>query len=117
MLRNALCSALALLLVAGLAAAADKKKATSVSGTFESFADGKLTVAVKGKKGEPAAKKEFTLAADTKVTLLAGEEKKELTAKDGFKDAKAGSPVTITLGEGDKVAGVQIGKAKKKEKQ
>ena len=119
MFRIAICSVFALLLSSGFADAADKaakKKATAVNGTFESFTDGKLTVALKAKKGEPAAKKEYKIADDTKVTVFVGEEKKELTAKDGFKDAKAGSRVAITLGKGEKVEGIQISAGKKTKK-
>ena len=120
MIRTALYSVFALLIVSGFAGAADKaakaakKNGTAVSGTFESFSDGKLTVTVKGKKGEPGTKKEFKIADDTKVVVLNGEEKKELVGKDGFKDAKTGSLVTVKVGEGDKVEGVQISAGKKK---
>lgn len=113
MLRRALSCAVALLLTAGLSAE-EKKKPAAVAGAFESFADGKLTVAVKGKKNEPATKKEFKLADDLKVTVLAGEEKNEVVAKEAFKDAKAGTLVSVTLGEGDKVTAVSIGTGKKK---
>jgi len=96
-----------------LAGEAADKKAAKVNGTFESFADGKLTLNVKGKKGDAPTKKEFKIAEDTKVTVLDGTEKKELTAKDAFKEVKANTPVVVTLGEGDKVVSIQLGKAKK----
>jgi predicted proteasome-type protease len=87
-----------------------------VTGTFVSFKDGTLTVKVRAAKGEEPKDQTYKIADDFKVITLSGEDKKEAVAKDSFRDAKEGSPVTIKIGDGDKVTGVQIGSAKKKDK-
>ena len=81
-------------------------------GTFSSFKDGTLTLKVKGKNGEEP--KEYKVADDTKAVTLVGKDKKEGIAKDSLKDVAEGTPVTLTLGAGNKVLGVEVGKAKKK---
>jgi hypothetical protein len=85
------------------------KKAT---GTFKSFKDGTLTLKVKGKNGEEP--KEYKVADDTKAVTLVGKDKKEGVAKDSFKDIAEGTQVTLNIGTGNKVIGVEVGKAKKK---
>jgi hypothetical protein len=82
------------------------------AGTFASYKDGTLTLKVKTKKGEES--KVYKVADDTKAVTLVGKDKKEGTAKDALKDVADGTPVTVTLGAGDKVLGVEVGKAKKK---
>src|SRR5205823_776576 len=93
---------------------AEKKKA--VSGAFVVYKDGTLTIKVQAKKGEEAKAQEFKVADDTKVITFDGENKKEGAAEDGVKNLKEGTAVTVTLGESDKVAAVQVGAAKKAEK-
>jgi hypothetical protein len=119
MLRLIVCGFACLSLVAGLAPAGDKKgdKAKNVSGAFAAFKDGTLTIKIKGKKGDEPKSQDFKLADDTKVTTFDGDNKKEGTAKDAFKDLKEGTPVTVSLGDADKVAAIQVGKAPKKNKQ
>jgi hypothetical protein len=116
MLRTLVCALVGLTLVAGVGLAADKgKKGKAVGGQFESYKDGVLTLTVK-KKGEEAKKQEFKLADDTKVTVVSGDEKKDVSAKDAFLNLKAGTRVRVMLGEDDKVISVVIGGGKKKAK-
>ena len=115
MFRQFVCSLVAVALVATVISAEEKKPAAkTVSGAFASFKDGTLTIKVKGKKGEEPKAQEIKVADDVKVTTFSGEDKKEGTAKDAFKDVKDGTAVTVTMGEGDKVTAVQIGTAPKK---
>jgi hypothetical protein len=89
-----------------------EKKDTSVNGTFESYRDGTLTLKVKTKTEDKTVA--FKVADDFKTSVFTGAEKKELAAKESFKDLKPGTPVFVTLGEGDKVTAVQIGVGPKK---
>ncbi len=118
-MRLMVCAAVGLMLCAGVGLAGDKdkgkgKKGQSVSGTFESYKDGTLTIQTKGRKGAPGEKKEFKLADDTAVTVFKGEQKTELKGATGFKDVSAGTPVIVTTDETGKVMAVQVGAAAKK---
>ena len=84
----------------------------TVTGKFESFADGTLKIKV-GKKSE-AKVQEFKVGDDIKVTVFVNDEKKELSPKDAFKDLKAGTNVAVKLGDDDKVTGVTVGAGPKK---
>jgi len=44
---------------------------------------------------------------------LAGKDRKEGTAKDALSSVAEGTPVTVTIGAGDKVLGIEVGNAKK----
>jgi hypothetical protein len=113
MFRQLVCGFVALALVAGAGLGADPaKKAKTVSGKFESFADGTLKIKV-GKKGEEKVQ-EFKVGDDLKVTAWAKDEKKELSPKDAFKDLKTGTTVAVKLGDDDKVTGVTVGTGPKK---
>jgi hypothetical protein len=122
MLRMIIGAALAMILFAGVGLAGDKgkgkgKKGANVSGTFESYKDGTLTIQTKGKKGAAGEKKEFKVADNTPVTVRKGQDKTETNAVTGFKDVAVGTRVTITADEAGKVTAVQVGaKAKKKNK-
>jgi TusA-related sulfurtransferase len=129
MLRNelrALATGLALLFVAGLAAAQDAKdakkdakKGNYVIGTFESYKKETLTLKVDDKE------KQFKVPGDTPVGYSTGKEDqtKILKAKDHLKDVKKGSFVAVTLDdEGKKVLAVGVvvselpeGKSKEKD--
>jgi Cu/Ag efflux protein CusF len=121
MLRTFVCAAVALVLCAGVALADDakpaKKKASEVRGTVKKIdaAASTITLTIKNKKTPDGMEKEFKIAEDTKFTVITGEDKKEMSAKDGFKsDAlKEGALLTIAV-EGDKVTAVTIGGGKKK---
>src|SRR5262249_19102698 len=89
----------------------------NVKGAFTSFKDGTLTIKIKGKKGDEPKSQDFKLADDTKVTTFDGDARKEGTAKDAFKDLKEGAPITVSLGDADKVTAGQVAKAQKKNKQ
>ena len=115
MLRSLVCG-LAVALLANVSAAEEKKDKT-VSGTFVSYKDGTLTIKVVVRKGEEAKAQEFKVADDVKVTTFDGDTKKEAAAKTAFTAVKEGTPVAVTVGEGDKVTAVQVGAAKKKEKE
>jgi hypothetical protein len=88
-------------------------KAKTVGGTFTSYKDGTLIIKVKGKKGDEPKATEFKVADDVKVVTFDGDNKKEGTAKDSFKEVKDGTAITLTLGEGDKISTVQVGTPKK----
>jgi hypothetical protein len=115
MLRRFVCSLIALALVTGISLAADKTavKDKTVTGTFASAKDGMLTIKIKGKKGEEPKAQDFKVADETKAVVLKGDEKKETTVKDALKDLKEGTAITVTIGTGDKVTGITVGKAKK----
>jgi hypothetical protein len=113
------CAAVGLMLFVGTNLAEGKgkkgKKGAGVSGTFESYKEGTLTIQTKGKKGTAGEKKEFKVADDTVVTVLKGKNKTELKGGDGLKDVSAGAPVIITIDDAGKVTAIQVGgKAKKK---
>ena len=113
MFRQFVCSLVALALVAGVSLAADAaKKGKTVTGKFESYADGTLKIKV-GKKGDEKTQ-EFKVGDDVKVIAYQHDEKKELSTKDAFKDLKAGSNVAVKLSEDDKVTGVTVGTGPKK---
>jgi HSP20 family molecular chaperone IbpA len=116
MLRPLVCSLVALSLSAGVALADDKKpeKPKTVSGSFASYKDGTLTIKVTTKKGEEPKAQDFKVADDVKVTTFTGADKTEAAAKSAFKNVKEGTPITVTLGDGDKVTAVQVGAPEKK---
>ena len=100
-------------LVAGLvlstaSAVGDEKKDKTVSGTFESYKDGNLTMKVDGKTMD------YKVAPDAKTTVWSptGDTSKEALAREGFKDVRPGTQVTLTLGDGDRINAVTIGKKK-----
>lgn len=99
------------LLAAG-ASMADQKEARpgkSVAGAFQSYKDGMLTIKLQAAQGEEARTQEFRIEDETKVVVFEGQERREMTGRDSFKDVKEGTPVTVRLGENDKVLGVHIG--------
>jgi hypothetical protein len=121
MLRMIICAAVGLMLFAGVGLAGDKAKGkgkkAGVSGTFESYKAGTLTIQTKGKKGAPGEKKEFKVADDTSVTILKGGNKSEVKAVTAFKDVSVGTRVRITTDAAGKATAIQVGgKAKKKNK-
>jgi hypothetical protein len=118
MFRRFTFSFVAVLLASGLVFAEEKKdaKEKTVNGAFASYKDGTLTIKVKGKKGEEPKATDFKIADDLKVTVIDGDTKKDVVAKDAFKDVKEGTAVTVKIGEGDKVTAVQVGTAKKGDK-
>src|SRR5438067_2045341 len=86
-----------------------QKKAPTVTGAFDSYKDGTLVIKVKGKKGDEPKAVEIKLADDLKATLYVGADKKEVLAKDGLKDVKPGTPITVAKGDDDKVTALTIG--------
>jgi hypothetical protein len=113
MFRQVVCGFVALALVAGVGLAADKaKKSKNATGKFESFADGTLKIK-SGKKGNETTQ-EFKVGDDIKVVVYSKGEKKELSAKDAFKDLKPNTTVAVKVGDDDKVTGVTVGAAPKK---
>ena len=121
MLRQFACAAVALILCAGLALADDakpaKKKAGEVKGTVKKIdaAGSTITLTIKNKKNPDGIDKEFKISEDTKFTLVTGDEKKEMSAKDGFKcpALKEGAVISIAA-DGDKATAVTLGGGKKK---
>ncbi len=122
MLRLFVSAVLALTLCAGVGLAQEKKaKNKNTTGTIKKVdaAAGTLTVTVKGKN---AGDKEFKVDDTTKVTVFTeGQEKpKQLTGKDGLKDAqlKEGTNVVVVTDDKDKVVQIRVNppKAKPKDK-
>jgi hypothetical protein len=112
MVRSFVLGAAALFLFAGLALAADKN---AVTGKIKKIDAEKSVITVTtGKKGMQEDK-EFKINESTKFTVIDGDDKKEMSAKDGFKapQLKEGASVALTL-EGDKVTAVTVGKKGKK---
>lgn len=105
---------LVLLLVAGLATAAQDTKSkkgakkpefTTVIGLFESYKNEVLTIQVDNKD------KEFKVPGDTQVGYSTGKDDKTkiFQAKEHLKDVKKGSTVAVTLdGKGEKVLAVGV---------
>jgi hypothetical protein len=100
-----------LFLIASLSVAADKP----VKGKVKSYDSEKKTLVVTvGKKGM-TEDKEFKVADDLKLTVVEGDDKKELAGKDALKadQLKTGANVELTL-DGDKVTAITITMKKKK---
>jgi Cu/Ag efflux protein CusF len=117
MLRMFVCATLTLLFAANLSLAADKnnkKKGTTLAGTVKSIdaAAGKLTLTVKKKKVQED--KDFTVGNSVKVITITGDEKKELTGKDGLKGIKIGDKIRVRTDEGGNVLSIQTGDLPKK---
>jgi hypothetical protein len=115
MLRQLVSGLVCLVLVAGVALAEDKKdekKGKNASGKFESYKDGVLKIKT-GKKGQEKTE-EFKVGDDLKVAVWANDEKKDVAAKDAFKDLKDGSPVAVTVDADGKVTAVRAGNEPKK---
>lgn len=122
-MRTLFCAALAVAVFAvsnvDAAAKADKKKGgKAVTGTVKKIdaEKGVITVAVKMKK--ETVDKEFKLGDDSKVVVVDGDDKKEMTAKDGLKaeQLKEGATVSVVADEDGKVSTLTIGMLKKKKK-
>ena len=118
-MRTLICAALAVALCAvSTVSAADKaakKKTKGVTGVVKKVdaEKGTITVAVKMKK--ETVEKEFKIGEDVKVTVVAGDDKKEMSLKDAFKaDLKEGVTVTIMADDDGKVTALTVGMAKKK---
>jgi Cu/Ag efflux protein CusF len=126
MLRLFVSAVVALALCAGAGLAQDKteKKAKnkSTTGTVKKVdaTAGTLTVTVKGQKGAEPTDKVFTVDDTTKVTVFTeGQEKpKQLTGKDGLKDAqiKEGTNVVVVTNDKDKVVQIRVNPPKAKPK-
>jgi len=84
------------------------EKGKTVSGTFESYKDGTLALKVDGKTMD------YKVAPTTKATIWSatGDTSKEAAVSEGFKDVRSGTPVMLTLGDGDKVTAITVGKKK-----
>lgn len=119
MLRMLLCAALALTFVS-LGYSEEKKKGPGVAGKIKKVdADkGTITVTVMSKKDKDGKDMEFKVDNDTKITVLDGDEKKELMGKDGLKNDKfkEGAMVMVTADDAGKVSALRIGAPKKKDK-
>src|SRR5438876_7058730 len=87
------------------AVVAEEKKDKTVTGTFESYKDGTLTLKVDGKTMD------YKVAPDLKAKVWSptGDTSKDELAREGFKDQRPGTQVTLTLGDGDKITAVTIG--------
>jgi hypothetical protein len=118
MLRTLVCALVALVMVCGVALAAEKAqkkaKTKAVAGKFVSFKDGTLTLTVKKEN------KEFKIDAGTEVRLFKADAEKaeKLSAPDGFKDVKEGTTVrVVTSAEDNKIVRIVINPKTAKKKQ
>ena len=103
--------AAAFLLIASLSNAAEKP----VKGKIKTYdAEKKTLVVTTGKKGM-TEDKEYKVSDELKLTVVDGDDKKELAGKDALKaeQLKQGAKVELTL-DGDKVTAVTITMKKKK---
>ncbi len=108
-------SVLCLFALVGFVTAEDKgDKGTSVTGKFDSYKDGKLTILVG--KGDDAKPQAFEVKDDVKTLTFAspGEKPIEAAAKDAFKTVKAGTEIRVMLDADKKVAVIAIGTPLKK---
>src|SRR5258705_137607 len=111
MLRSCLCAIVALSLCVGLTQAKEKKKkGNTAAGTVKKIDKDKgvLTVSVKVKKA--FEDRDFTLSDATKIVVYTGEDKKELTSKDGLKNdaLKEGVNVAVLSDTEGKVTEVRV---------
>lgn len=112
MVRALVFGLMGLLAATGLATAGQKetpRPGKEVVGTFQAYKEGVLTVKLQAPQGEESKTQEFRVEDETRVVLFEGQERKELTGKDSFKDVKEGVPVTIRLGENDKIMTIRLG--------
>jgi hypothetical protein len=104
MLRNLLCAAVALVVVAGTGLAEEKKKTNAVFGKLVKCdaAKGTICVMVKKSKEDEGTKTEYKLTEDTKFLLGRA---KEPVAKDEIKEKfKEGTMVYVLLDDEGKTA-------------
>lgn len=111
MLRAFLCAAVALTLCASTATAKDEKAHTGAVKKVDAE-KGVLTVSVKVKK--ETMDKDFTITDKTKFTIADGDNKKEMTGKDGLKEIKEGAHVAVTADKDGNATEVKVGGGKKK---
>lgn len=125
MFRMLVFAVLGLALVATTDAVAQKqKKGRGAQGKIKKVdaATGTITVTVTNRKEKTEMDREFKITDSTKVVVVKGEDRKELTGNDRLKndEFKEGATVRITLGEDDKVTEVAVGtfpvKKKKQDK-
>jgi hypothetical protein len=111
MLRMFLSTAIALFLVAGLSLAADKP----VKGKIKSYDAEKMKLVLTTGKKPDTKDTEYSLAPTFKLTIVEGDDKKELSGKDALKaeQLKEGANVELTL-DGEKVTAITITLKKKK---
>ena len=62
-------------------------------------------------KGTQSGSRTFKVSDDATAIVFTGDEKKESNVKDAFKDLNKETPITLTLGEGERVTGVEVGRA------
>jgi len=88
----------------------EEKKAdpNQVMGTFESYKNGTLTVRVKDKTMEYKVPEDFK----TTVWGTTGDPRRDVLARESFRDLKAGTPITLGTAEGNRVTTLTIGTAR-----
>jgi hypothetical protein len=110
MLRKVLGLAVLIVFVGTVSAEAAKADATKTPGKFKAYKDSTLTITT-GKKGEEKDV-DFKVESTFKVKILDGDNAKDSTAGDAFKELKAGTRVVVTK-EGDKITDITVGKKNK----
>jgi Cu/Ag efflux protein CusF len=119
MLRTIVCASIALLLSAGLVVGQEKKKKGNFAGGVVKKIDAeKSTITVTVRTKDSMEDKEFKIGESAKFVVVMGEERKELSVKDGFKSEllKEGARVTIAMNDKNEVTTVTLGQMGKKKK-
>ncbi len=121
-MRKCACVVAVFVFCAGVSLAGDKTakgKQKGVVGKVKTVdaTAGTITVIVKQKQEK--VDKNFKIEDTSKVVVFNGEDKKELTAKEGLKSdqLKAGVRVRVLTDEAGKVTELQVGIAKKKKQE
>src|SRR5436190_1937862 len=117
MLRSLVCAAVALTLFAGVGPAEEKKKKnTMAAGTIKKIDAKESTITVTVKKKNQTEDKEFKVEDATKFVIFAGEDKKEATGKEAFKNdaVKDGAPIAIISDPAGKIVEIRVGTPVKK---
>ena len=100
-----------LFLSAGLVTAQERKEVRKpVMGTYESYRDGVLILKVDGKPVEYRVEPTFK----TTVWPETGDPRENVFARESFRELKAGTPVQITYGDGERINTVIVGMPRKR---
>jgi hypothetical protein len=110
MMRKFVMAAVVLVFAVSVAVAKDQ----AVTGKIKKI-DGSTITVTTGKKGM-TEDKDYKIGDDVKFTFTEGDDKKEMTAKDGLKSdkLKEGAGVKLTLNDKSEVTAVEVVGKKKK---
>lgn len=122
MVRTFVCAALALLFTAGLVVAQEKKEKKNrnfARGVVKKIDAASSTITVTVKTKDSMEDKEFKIGDNVKFVIFKGDERTELSAKDGLKaeQLKEGAQIGLQMNEKKEVTTVTLGmRPKKKDK-